>query len=32
MSLDYMVYQLTYDSVHGKFKGTVSSEDGASNG
>lgn len=28
MSLDYMVYQLTYDSTHGRFKGTVESADG----
>jgi len=26
MPLDYMVYQLAYDSVHGAFKGTVSSK------
>jgi enolase len=26
MDLDYMKYQLTYDSVHGKFKGTVSTK------
>jgi len=29
MSLDYMVYQLKYDSVHGRFKGDVS-HDGTS--
>lgn len=29
MALDYMVYQLKYDTVHGKFKGEVSAtEDG----
>jgi len=30
MDLDYMKYQLSYDSVHGKFKGTISTkkEDG----
>jgi len=26
MALDYMVYQLSYDSVHGSFKGTVSTK------
>eukprot|EP00746_Dinoflagellata_sp_MGD_P148984 gnl/MRDRNA2_/MRDRNA2_81103_c0_seq1.p1 gnl/MRDRNA2_/MRDRNA2_81103_c0~~gnl/MRDRNA2_/MRDRNA2_81103_c0_seq1.p1 ORF type:complete len:791 (+),score=208.15 gnl/MRDRNA2_/MRDRNA2_81103_c0_seq1:86-2458(+) len=26
MDLDYMKYQLTYDSVHGKFKGTVTTK------
>jgi len=26
MDLDYMVYQLSYDSVHGSFKGTVKCE------
>ncbi len=28
ISLDYMVYMLKYDSVHGKFKGEVSAKDG----
>lgn len=28
MDLDYMVYQLTYDTVHGRFNGTVSQKDG----
>jgi len=28
MDLQYMVYQLTYDSVHGKFQGTVEAKDG----
>lgn len=28
MSLDYMVYQLSYDSVHGRFKGTVEAGEG----
>jgi len=28
MDVDYMVYQLKYDSVHGKFKGTVENVDG----
>ena len=28
ISLDYMVYMLKYDSVHGKFKGEVSTKDG----
>jgi glyceraldehyde 3-phosphate dehydrogenase len=28
IDLDYMVYMLTYDSVHGRFKGTVSTKDG----
>ncbi len=28
MNLEYMEYMLTYDTVHGRFKGTVSSEDG----
>eukprot|EP01068_Selenidium_serpulae_P016239 Selendium_serpulae@DN6278_c0_g1_i2.p1 len=28
MDLDYMVYQLKYDSVHGVFKGTVEKKDG----
>jgi len=27
MSLEYMVYQLTYDSVHGSFKGIISSKE-----
>jgi glyceraldehyde 3-phosphate dehydrogenase len=26
MPLDYMIYQLAYDSVHGAFKGTVDSK------
>merc|ERR1719499_1573346 len=26
MPLDYMIYQLAYDSVHGKFMGTVESK------
>nr|MDD6335226.1 type I glyceraldehyde-3-phosphate dehydrogenase [bacterium] len=28
IDLDYMVYMLTYDSIHGKFDGTVSTKDG----
>lgn len=28
ISLDYMVYMLKYDSVHGRFKGEVSTKDG----
>lgn len=28
IDLEYMKYMLTYDTVHGKFDGTVSSEDG----
>jgi glyceraldehyde 3-phosphate dehydrogenase len=28
MSLDYMVYLMKYDSVHGRFKGTVEMKDG----
>lgn len=28
IDLDYMVYMLTYDSVHGRFKGEVSTKDG----
>ena len=28
MDVDYMVYQLKYDSVHGRFKGTVEKVDG----
>eukprot|EP00919_Chromeraceae_sp_WS-2016_P009277 GHVR01021862.1.p1 GENE.GHVR01021862.1~~GHVR01021862.1.p1 ORF type:complete len:342 (-),score=84.44 GHVR01021862.1:180-1205(-) len=28
MDLDYMVYMLKYDSVHGKFQGTVEAKDG----
>jgi len=28
MDIDYMIYQLTYDSVHGKFQGTVEKKDG----
>ena len=28
MSLDYMVYQLKYDSVHGRFKGDIRHEGG----
>ena len=27
MEIDYMVYQLKYDSVHGRFDGTVSKKD-----
>ena len=27
--LDYLVYMLKYDSVHGAFKGDVKAEDGA---
>ena len=23
MDIDYMIYQLQYDSVHGRFKGTI---------
>ena len=29
MSPDYMAYMLRYDTVHGKFPGTVDSEEGA---
>jgi glyceraldehyde 3-phosphate dehydrogenase len=29
IDLDYMVYMLKYDSVHGQFKGDVSTKDGA---
>ena len=29
MAPDYMAYMLRYDTVHGKFPGTVDSEDGA---
>ena len=29
MNPEYMAYMLKYDSVHGKFPGEVSSEDGA---
>jgi len=28
MDLDYLIYLLTYDSVHGRFKGTVEKTDG----
>ncbi len=28
MDVEYMVYQLKYDSVHGRFKGTVENIDG----
>ncbi|KAG0963795.1 hypothetical protein G6F31_007335 [Rhizopus arrhizus] len=28
ISLDYMVYMLKYDTVHGRFKGTVEAKDG----
>ena len=28
ISVDYMVYMLTYDTVHGRFKGTVETKDG----
>ena len=28
IEVDYMAYMLKYDSVHGKFEGTVSAEDG----
>jgi len=28
MTVDYAVYQLTYDSVHGRFPGTVEAKDG----
>jgi glyceraldehyde 3-phosphate dehydrogenase len=28
MDLDYMVYLLKYDSVHGRFQGTVETKDG----
>ncbi|MDD6203810.1 MAG: type I glyceraldehyde-3-phosphate dehydrogenase [Firmicutes bacterium] len=28
IDLDYMVYMLTYDSVHGRFNGTVETKDG----
>lgn len=28
MTLDYMVYQFKYDSVHGRFNGTVEARDG----
>lgn len=28
IDLDYMVYMLRYDSVHGKFKGTIETKDG----
>eukprot|EP01029_Cantina_marsupialis_P004759 TRINITY_DN1495_c0_g1_i1.p1 TRINITY_DN1495_c0_g1~~TRINITY_DN1495_c0_g1_i1.p1 ORF type:complete len:335 (-),score=58.98 TRINITY_DN1495_c0_g1_i1:67-1071(-) len=29
MTLEYMMYQLRYDSVHGQFKGTIAQEEGA---
>lgn len=29
MDLEYMVYQLKYDSVHGQFKGTIEAREGA---
>ena len=28
MDLDYLVYMLQYDTVHGKFKGTIENKDG----
>lgn len=28
MEIEYMIYQLRYDSVHGQFKGTIESENG----
>ena len=28
ISVDYMVYMLKYDTVHGQFKGTVETKDG----
>ena len=28
IDLDYMVYMVKYDTIHGKFDGTVSAEDG----
>lgn len=28
MEIDYMIYQLRYDSVHGQFKGTIEKEEG----
>ena len=28
MDLDYMVYQLQYDSVHGRFPGTIEAREG----
>lgn len=28
IDLDYMIYMLTYDTVHGRFKGTAESKDG----
>lgn len=27
MEIEYMVYQLKYDSVHGRFEGSVSKKD-----
>jgi glyceraldehyde-3-phosphate dehydrogenase/erythrose-4-phosphate dehydrogenase len=29
MDLDYMIYQLKYDSVHGKYPGTIEKAEGA---
>eukprot|EP01029_Cantina_marsupialis_P004760 TRINITY_DN1495_c0_g1_i2.p1 TRINITY_DN1495_c0_g1~~TRINITY_DN1495_c0_g1_i2.p1 ORF type:complete len:335 (-),score=62.30 TRINITY_DN1495_c0_g1_i2:67-1071(-) len=29
MTVEYMMYQLRYDSVHGQFKGTIAQEEGA---
>ena len=28
IDLDYMVYMFKYDSVHGRFKGTIEAKDG----